>query len=449
MARKTTGDIVIIGAGAAGLAATVELAAAGRAIHIIEARDRIGGRICTRREPDVPIPIELGAEFIHGASPEILDWLRRANEPFADATQTRWMSVKGKLQPADDVFEEMKRELKSVRRPRKDLPFGQFLDEVASRRLSARSQAFARLLVEGFDAADTSRVSTFEILEEWSGDGAADAPTFRPLNGYGALIQSMVSNVSTENVRVHLNTTVREIHWKRGQVRIIASTLGESVEIEAPKAIVTLPLGVLQLPSHAPGGVSFRPALASKQEALAQLASGPVIKVILRFRSPFWETLDAGKYRGAAFFQSAESLFPTYWTSLPARSSLIVAWTAGPNAARLAGSNEHDIVRAALDGLESVFGSSAPIRECFVGAYCHDWQADMFACGAYSYVVAGGASAREALAQPAQNTLFFAGEAAEFESEAATVAGALRSGQRAARQVLRAIAGAQHRHKRR
>ena len=109
----------------------------------------------------------------------------------------------------------------------------------------------------------------------------------------------------------------------------------------------------------------------------------------------------------------------------------------GPNATRLSGKSEAELAQAAIESLQAAFGRKVRVRRMLERAYLHDWQADPFARGAYSYVVVGGESARKALAAPVQDTLFFAGEAADTGGESGTVAGALQSGMRAARQVLR------------
>lgn len=441
--KKSNPDFLVIGAGAAGLAAAAELAASGHCVHIIEARDRIGGRILTRHDPDLPIPIELGAEFIHGAAPAVMQWLHRANQARCDAAQTRWRVSNGKLTSAAGLFESMKRGLARIKRPKTDLPFANFLDEFAGRHLPKASREFARMLVEGFDAADATRVSTFEILDEWAGTSAADAPTYRPVNGYASLIRALAAALPRDRVQLHLNTVVQEISWRRGHVQVNATRLGMPIEFQAPCAVITLPLGVLQMPPHMPAGVRFEPPIKQKHTALSQLASGPVIKVILKFDTAFWEELDAGKYSDGAFFQAPGSTFPTFWTSLPVRSTILVAWSAGPHAASLTGKSEQEIVSLALATLTEMFGRRARVAQRLIGAYLHDWQADAFACGAYSYVVAGGRGARKRLAQPIANTLFFGGEATDYEGEAATVSGALHSGKRAAQSALRALQSAQ------
>jgi monoamine oxidase len=430
-------DVIVIGAGAAGLAAAAELSAHGRSVCILEARDRVGGRIFTVHEPALKIPLELGAEFIHGRSPTTLSWLAKAGDITADASQTRWEFRSGKLQPSDRAFEEMKQGLQRLGRPRKDLPFDEFLRR-ARGKLSPRLRSFARALVEGFDAADSTRVSTLEILDEWHGQSAADAPTSRPLGGYVKVVDALLAALDTQLVQLRLGATVRTVRWGRHSVAVEGSTLGKSFSVQGKGAIVTLPLAILQRSEEASDGIRFSPQLATKKKALAGLGVSSVVKVVLRFRTAFWERLDNGRYRNAAFFHHSAGAFPTFWSMLPVRSPVLIAWAGGPNALRLAGLSESKVVESAIASLETIFGRRARTREHLQNAYFHDWQTDPFACGAYSYVIAGATNPRDALARPIQSTLFFAGEATDAE-ESSTVAGALRSGERAARQALRAI----------
>lgn len=279
-------------------------------------------------------------------------------------------------------------------------------------------------------------MSTLATLDEWNGNSAADAPTFRPLGGYAALIDGLVSGLDTDRVRIRLNTVVHSVQWQRGRVTIEVMKHGQPSIVQARRAIITLPLGVLQLPVGAPGAVHFTPD-PRKQKALAHLASGPVIKVVLHFREPFWEMIDDGRYWNASFFNSPGAPFPTFWSSRPLRGSLLNAWAGGPYAVRLGGKNEAELTQAAIDSLQSAFGSKVKVRRMLERAYLHDWQADPFSRGAYSYVTVGGRLARKTLAAPVEGTLFFAGEAADTAGESGTVAGALQSGMRAARQALR------------
>ena len=199
---------------------------------------------------------------------------------------------------------------------------------------------------------------------------------------------------------------------------------------------MTLPLGVLQLPPNAPNAVLFNPALTAKQQAFHGLATGQVTKVVLQFRTPFWEQVDGGRYADAAFFHMPDAAFPTFWTTLPARTTLLTAWAAGPAAARLGSYGDRDAVGVAVECVRALFGRRATGLLELQAAYAHDWQADAFACGAYSYVVAGGAKARQLLARPLRGTLFFAGEAAETGGQAGTVIGALASASHAVQQLI-------------
>ena len=433
--RPETFDVAVIGAGAAGLAAAAELSRRGRSVCVLEARDRIGGRILTRHEPDLPVPLELGAELVHGRPAATLQWLAERAAPLIDVAQSHWLLRAGKLRQGDDLFTELRARLGKAR-PRRDVPFAEFLEGPARRHLPPRIREFALMLVEGYDAADSTRVSTLSTIEEWCGGGAADAATFRPHGGYASLLQALASALDPQQVHVQLGTIVREVRWKRGKVTIAATRHGRTYEVVADKGVVTLPLGVLQLPPQAPNGVRFVPALTAKQKAFSSLAAGPVIKVLLRFRKPFWEEIDDGRYADAGFFHAPRAPFPTFWTMLPQRAALLAGWSAGPAAARLAGVGEDEIVRTALRCLTKIFAGDERCLADFQGAYLHDWQADPFACGAYSYLVAGGGDARELLARPLAGTLFFAGEAAETGGESGTVAGALESGKRAVDQLV-------------
>jgi len=166
-----------------------------------------------------------------------------------------------------------------------------------------------------------------------------------------------------------------------------------------------------------------------KQAALSRLASGPVIRVAMRFREQFWRE----RVPGVAFFHNPAAPFPTFWTPLPMHAPLLTAWAGGPKAAALSGSSGKQLIQHALASVRSALGRVPPVQQALV----QDWQADPHSRGGYSYVLVGGQGAREALRKPLEKTLFFAGEATDAD-EAGTVAGALRSGVRAAREVLKA-----------
>jgi monoamine oxidase len=432
-----TYDTIIIGAGAAGLAAAAELARAGRSTLVVEARSRVGGRVWSVNVPGVPVPVELGAEFIHGRPASTFSLLAAAGAAAVDRTGEGWYAARGGLRPVGEVFAEVRAAVKNIRPPHPDISFDQLLRREL-RHLSPRARAFARRRVEGYDAAHPQRISARAVLEEWSGEDEATAPShFRPSGGYGALLDWLARGLQGSAAELRLDTVVREVRWERGGVEIEAVAAAKPLRAAARRAIVTAPLGVLQANADMPGAIRFMPQLSSKRRALSQLAVSPVVKAALLFRDAFWERLAGARFAQAGFFRAFGAAFPSYWTALPVRAPLLVAWAGGPHADRLAGLDVEAIADAALDGLESMFGKRAGIRRSLVRAWAHDWQRDPYARGAYSYVTVGGAGARRALARPIDATLYFAGEAANAQGEHGTVGGALHSGVRAARQALR------------
>jgi monoamine oxidase len=437
-------DVVIIGAGVAGLTAARALAEAGRSVLLLEARDRVGGRVWTRHEVDTTAPVELGAEFIHGQIPQTLELLREAGEAALHESGSHWTFRRGVLQrQSGDLFGAVQRAMQQTDLDRRDLSFQEFLDQAARAGLSNDAAELARRFVQGFDAADPARVSTQSIAAEWGSGGMLDAPQFRPINGYSAVLRALASKLRRDKVQVQLHTVVKTVRWQRGMVEVEGMFAGRPFRTNARTAIVTVPIGVLQLPVEAPAAIQFTPALGdSKRAAIAGILSGPALKVVMRFRTAFWEELDDGRYHDASFFFSMETQFPTFWTTMPIRSPVITAWTGGPPAAQLSDLADSDLINAAMESLRTMFGdrlsSAHPHLEA---AYVHNWQRDPYAHGAYSYVGVGhNDSARQALAAPLEDTLFFAGEATDTTGEAATVAGALLSGSRAAREVNATLA---------
>ena len=347
--------------------------------------------------PGLGIPVELGAEFIHGEAAATYALLHRAHIPAVMANREQ-RSLRGGRLVRINSFAEAQRAVEGSHLDL-DISFDKFL---SFRKIPAKTKTFARMMVEGFDAADPKLVSARSIIEEWGSLGAQP----RPHGGYGAVLDWLAGTVLRKGARLRLESPVRALRWRSGAV----SANG----VKAKRAILTLPLPLLKL--------------REKRDALKKLAAGPVVRVALAFDEEFWRR----RAPGAAFFHAPKAAFPTFWTPLPMRAPLLTAWAGGPKAARLTGKSSSALIQEALRSVKSVFGALPPL----VGALVQDWQAEPWSRIGYSYIRVGGAGAREELAAPLKETLFFAGEATDSE-EAGTVAGALRSGIRAARQVLR------------
>ncbi|HYY60585.1 MAG TPA: NAD(P)/FAD-dependent oxidoreductase, partial [Burkholderiales bacterium] len=338
--------------------------------------------------------------------------LRDAGLAAVDSVREQRSLDKGSLERVN-AFDEAQKAMADATRLERDISFEAFL---ARQRLPAKTKSFARMMVQGFDAADPRRVSAMSIAEEWGG-GELGVSQPRPQGGYGTLLDWLANASVARGARLRLGAVVTKVQWRAGAVGVSGKFLGERFSARAKRAIVTLPLGVLQR-----GPMRF----PQKRHALAKLADGPVIRVAMRFDRPFWEE----RAPGVAFFHTSQAPFPTFWTPLPMRAPLLTAWAGGPKAARLTGSSSRKLIDAALASVESVFG-----KQELAAAYVQDWMQDPYSRGGYSYVLVGGMGAREQLATPLDDTVFFAGEATDNE-EPGTVAGALRSGQRAAREAL-------------
>jgi len=130
---------------------------------------------------------------------------------------------------------------------------------------------------------------------------------------------------------------------------------------------------------------------------------------------------------------------PVFWTLAPLAAPVLVGWAGGPDAERLSGRREEDVLRAALRSAARGLGQTqGALEEQLDGAAILDWTRDPFARGGYAVFPVGSDGASETLARSVEGTLFFAGEATAG-ARAGTVDGALRSGERAAREVVESL----------
>lgn len=439
-------DVVVIGAGIAGLAVAATIGRQGRSVVILEARDRVGGRIWTERDPS-GWPVELGAEFIHGLAPEIWAPLRQSHARIDEVEGDYWCR-NGRILPCD-FFEQVHAILKQMSDRSADQSFLDFLEKCCrngrdSRQQEAKRRALA--YVSGFNAADPRLVGVHWLVkamraeEQIEGDRA-----FRCGNGYESLLAIFRALLIKANVSLHAGTVADDIRWAPGKVEVSANAAGERSMFGARRAIVTLPLAVLQASPGQIGAVRFTPALPQeKLEALERLEMGKVIRLVLRFRERFWDKISAGQkgktLSDMSFLFSDDEWFPTWWTTMPKKAPILMGWAPFECAERLSGKNRSFVIDRGLATLSRLLGDSLQsLESCLEEAYFHDWQSDPFSRGAYSYGKVGANRAQELLAHPVDNTLFFAGEAVDTTGHNGTVHGAIASGYRAADQLLRGL----------
>ena len=438
-------DVVIVGAGVAGLAAAQRLAEAGATTVILEARGRIGGRIHTIRDDRTPIPIELGAEFMHGSAPELVEIIRRRKLVVCDIHGERWSSERGKLKPMDDdqFWTQLQRvmgRLDPHQTP--DRSFQEFLDRKPGGASLARERQITGEYVQGFHAADLSRVSERALADGGAPEDEEDERQARILDGYDRVPLALATSVSG----VRLAHIVREIAWEPGAVEVRYARPGNgNAAITARAAIITVPLGVLQQESG-PSAIAFTPDVADTRRAANQLAMGTVARIVLLFREPFWSAQAMKRKTGGrslaklSFLHSFDDDVPTWWTAGPVRAATLVGWVGGPKATRLVTRGSAEVEARAIAAIGRLFGMRRRRVESLIeGCWYHDWHADPFSLGAYSYALVGGSTAAKRLARPVGRTLFFAGEAADSEGRTGTVHGAIGTGYRTAASVRSAL----------
>jgi monoamine oxidase len=426
-------DVIVIGAGLAGIAATERLTAAGKRVALVEARSRFGGRVLTQRRASVDYPLEAGPEWFDSMGP-IHDLLLARSHPTPEAAGRHWRRAGDELRDIDDWAdggEPVHQRLQQI--TGRDRSLGRALHQCCGGPQYAQATAMVRRYVEGFHAADPDQLS----LAWWNQVEAvqsAEASQLRSRDGLDCAVNALLAQLGAA-CTVYLGTTVLGVRWKPGEVSVDCITGTTTGTLRAPVAVITLPLAVLRLPTGARGAVRFSPALSSKRQAFDRLATGPVIKLNLVFDAPFWRDLPS--LRDALFVQDFSQPIPTWWTMRPVDAPVLVGWAAGPQVARVGSTAPDALIRTAVESLSHAMRVPvAAIARRLTSWHWHDWQRDPLTQGGYSWVRTGGIDAHRVLAAPLSHTLYFAGEATLGEGFNATMDGAIQSGWRAATELL-------------
>ncbi len=422
-------SVLIIGAGAAGLAAAYELSSAGHRVGLLEARDRVGGRIYTVSVSPGDLPIDLGAEFIHGENTATYELVKRARLRPRPVPDRHWRALGGTLQRDRKFWDQLQQVIERINTAAPDEHVQWFLDHAWS--VDEETKRLVKEYVEGFHAAPANRMSVHALAKaEQAGQKAQSTRMFRLRDGYSGLIGWLAGQLAARQVPVACNTVVQAIAWERGLVRVRAKTVEGLRQFEARSALITLPLGVLKL--RGAEGVTFDPPLPAKEKAIEALGLASAFKLTLHFRARFWPKANFG------FIHSDDPWLPTWWSD--SRGPLLTAWAGGPKAERLNEQSADWVLGQATRTLSTLFKVDLQkVTELLVAGYTHNWTKDPFARCAYSYTPVRMSEAPRHLAEPVAETLFFAGEATDSDGEQGTVQAALNSGRRAARQIIDAV----------
>jgi monoamine oxidase len=404
--------------------AACELARAGRRVTILEARDRCGGRVYPLPEAEFGYRAEGGAEFVHGAAVVTRALMREAGLSLAPRHGTRWSTRTGALAPAEALLPHADRFYEILLAVKEDLPVAEFLDAHFAAPRYDELRRWVTRTVEGYDAADPGRFSTLALRDEWL--ARDDGEHGRIREGYGALIAYLEAECRSHGAAIHLGAPVTAID-EAGER--IAVRCADGAGVEADAAILAVPLPLLS-------EIALPPSACERVGAAADIGFGNVIKLLLRFATPWWAG-SGGRNLADLSFLLSNAPVPTWWTQHPEPHPVLTGWLAGPKADKVSPLGEGDLVEMGLASLAGIFDLPANrLRVMLIASRAIDWGKDQFARGAYSYATPKTRAALSLLRRPDPDGIFISGEALYAGPDMGTVEAALASGRETARTIL-------------
>lgn len=414
-------DILIIGAGAAGLMAMQHLLHTGHSVCLLEATAVAGGRMATLREPGFNGPVETGAEFVHGKLPLTLSLLDKAGIEYTPVGGSMIAVEQGKWQTNESHDPRWGAMMRLLSQLKTDTTIAHFLEQYFSGEKYSELRSSVEHFSSGFDLTDINKASALAALHEWSDEQETQ---YRVNNGYGALVKYLLEKCSQSQGAIHYNSAVEIIEYNQEQVTVLTA---DKRSFSARSLLITTSAGFLQS-----GGFTFSPPLdKSYAGAIAQLGFGDVIKILLQFRQPFWNA-----DQGDIGFLLSDEVIPTWWTQAPNENNLLTGWLGGPPATAAATTNDSALMQMALQSLANIFYTNTnDLQQLLQHHNICRWQQHPFAKGGYSYVTVQSAAAKKILSHPVAGMIFFAGEALYRGQSQGTVEAALQSGLQAAKLI--------------
>jgi monoamine oxidase len=380
-------DTLIIGAGAAGLAAGRYLQDAGQRILILEARDRIGGRIWTVND-FADFPIEQGAELIHGERAVTHHLLQAAGfQPLPAPRKAflQWGGPLGALRIADlpaplrTLVEALLASYHALPQqlvPGTDLSLAAYL---RTQGFGVEAVGMADVLFAQTCCASIETLSCADLVREMQVDHAGLAE-FRIREGYGALLTHYSAGLP-----IRLHSPVQRVRWGPPGVEVISA----DEKFMAGKCLLTVPVSLLQA-----GAIGFDPPLPSaKAQAIAAFRVEPATKLLYRFQEPLWDD--------ALVYLAHDGVAARWWTPGHGRpgAAVLCCYITAQRAAQLDAMFEAAALRLGLAEMSKLLGQPELPKAC-VAARRIAWGADSYARGGYAHIPPGAASARVLLAQP-------------------------------------------------
>jgi monoamine oxidase len=419
-------DVIVVGAGAAGLAAARRLQDAGQQVLILEARERFGGRIWTD-ESWLDFPIELGAEFIHGETAATHAVLRAAGLHTLAVDRLdqhlRWFVPGQGALLRDALSEDLRLTIDGLQADYAALVDYELevdislADYLRGRGWSDDALEIADVLLAQTCCAGIEWLSCADLIREMRLDHAGKLE-YRIEEGYFALLKHYSAGLP-----IRYQTAVHHIQWDGEHVWLNAG----SHRFQGRRCVLTVPVAVL-----ASGMIHFEPELSSeKQQAIQAFRMEPATKLLYHFRERLWDAeLTYMCHSGTA----ARWWTPGYGHG---NQAVLAAYITAERCRVMDALPEEEALALGLEEAATLLNQPLEkLHTHLLQARRISWAQDPYAGGGYAAVPTGNAWVRPILARPEGDRLFFAGEATAYQSNPQTVHGALESGWAAAEAIL-------------
>jgi monoamine oxidase len=410
--RAAEPDVIVIGAGAAGIAAAKQLQAAGRPTVVLEARGRLGGRTFT--DSSLGPSYDAGAMFIHWA--ERNPWTEIARELGVQTPNESWgggfqLFQNGSPMPAGDrarrrgAFGEIDRRLETTDLHERDRSVAELLSDLGPDLAPVASSGLLLSIGE-----ESARISARDYQRLWSGED------YVVPSGYGNLVARYGAGLD-----IRLNQPVTAIDWSGSRIAVTTA----SGTLRARACIVTVPVGVLKAAS-----IRFTPGLPARtRDALAGIGMGALTKIALKVEGERF-----GIAPGTTYFEAGTGSRLISFELFPDNRDLVIGYCGGDFARDLSTAGPQAAREQVVDLLAAMVGGD--FRKAAGPVSFPAWWTDPFSHGSYSVCLPGHAGARDILAEPIGGKLWFAGEATAGGG-AMTAGGATLAGRTAAAAVAR------------
>lgn len=418
--------IIVIGGGAAGLTAAYELSKNNKRVILAEAADRLGGRIHTLSSGAFSVPVELGAEFVHGKLKHTLNLLKRAGIQYHAVKGNMYHLQHGEIRKQNHYSEHWNQLMREMKKVKIDTPFSDFLQEYFHDDKYIELRESVKRYAGGFDLADVSQASTMFLYNEWSNE---DNIQYRIEGGYQKIIDYLESECRKYGCIIYKDCCVKKINWQKDEVSIITIC---SRYFTAKKIVITVPLSVLQANKNDLEYIQFNPGIDTYLGAANNIGFGSVIKIILEFDESFWKKVH--KNIGFIFTEANVS---TWWTQLPEGNHILTGWIGGTRTVSFNDKSEEQILEESLQSLSSAFAIEPHVLRNKIRVFkIISWKEVPNISGGYSYNTPQSIVAKNILNQPVEKTIYFAGEGLHEGTSPGTVEAAIISGKEVALKIL-------------